>query len=59
MVDYKKANYKTNFKIWNKNSKLQSERKNIEIIQPPLDLIPVGAKLSDAKTPTTDSSTRK
>ena len=29
--DYKEENYETDFYIWNKNSKLQSEHKNIEI----------------------------
>ena len=56
---YIKENYKTDFEIWNKSSKLQSERKNIEMSQPPLDSIPVGAKNPDKKTPATDSSARK
>ena len=32
VADYRKENYKTDFEIWNKNSKLQSERENIETI---------------------------
>ena len=52
---YIKENYKTDFEIWNENSKLQVERENIEMSRPPLDLIPVGTKSSDAKTPETDS----
>ena len=49
VVDYRKENYKTDFEIWNKNSKLQNERKNIKTSRPTLYLIPVGAKISDAK----------
>ena len=59
MADYRKENYKTDFEIWMENSKLQSKHKNIETSRPPLDLIPVGAKMSDAKTPATDSSAGK
>ena len=54
MEDYRKENNKTDFEIWNENSKLQSKRKNIEMSWPPLVLIPVGAKTSDAKKPATD-----
>ena len=57
--DYIKENYKTDFEIWNKISKLQSERENIETSLPPLDLIPAGKKMSDAKTPATESSAGK
>ena len=59
MTDYIKENYKTDFEIWNENSKLQSARKNIETSRPHLDLIHVGAKTSDAKTTATESSARK
>ena len=59
MENYGKENYKTDFGIWNEDSKLQSERENIEMSQPPSDSIPVGAKTPDAKTPATDSSARK
>ena len=38
-----------------KNSKLQSEREDIETRQPPLYLTHVGAKTSGKKTPATDS----
>ena len=37
-------NYKTDFEIAHTNSKLQSERENIELSRPPLDLTPVVAK---------------
>ena len=47
--DYREETYKTDFEIWNKNPKLQSEHKHIETSQPLLDLTPVGAKTSDAK----------
>ena len=57
--DYREENYKTDFEIWSKISKLQSEPKNIEMSRPPLDSTPVGVKTSDAKTPATDSSARK
>ena len=50
VADYRKENYKTDFEIWNENSKLQSEHKNIEMSQPPLDLIPVGTKTPEVKT---------
>ena len=30
--DYREENYKTDFEIWNKNPKLQSEHKNIKTI---------------------------
>ena len=59
MVDYRKENYKTDFEIWNKNSKLQSEYGNIETSRLPLGSIPVGAKTTDAKTPVTEYSARK
>ena len=59
MEDYRKENNKTDFEIWNKNSKLQSERENIGMSWPPLVLIPVGAKTSDAKKPATDYPERK
>ena len=59
VTKYIKENYKTHFGIWNKNSKLRSERKNIETNRPPLDSIPVDAKKSDAKAPATYSSPRK
>ena len=59
MADYIKENYKTDFEIGNKNSKLQSERKNIEMSQPTLDSISVGEKKSDTKTPEIQSSSRK
>ena len=52
---YSEENYKTDFKIWMKNSKLQFERKKIERSLPPLDLTPAGAKKLDEKTPATDS----
>ena len=42
-----------------KNSKLQFKHENIEWILPPLHSTPVGAKISDAKTPATGSSARK
>ena len=42
-----------------KNSKIQSERENINTSRPPLDSIPIGAKTPDAKTPATDSSACK
>ena len=57
--DYNKENYKTDSEIWMENSKLQFGRKNIERSRPPLDSTPVGAKISDAKTPATESLTRK
>ena len=49
MADYRKENFKTDFQIWNKDSKLQSEHKNIEISQPPLDSIPIGEKIQTQK----------
>ena len=51
---FRKENCKTDFKIWSKNSKLQSERENIEMVLPPLDSIHVGVKTSDTKTPETE-----
>ena len=71
--DYIGGNYKTYFVIAHKNSILQSELENIELIRPPLDstsvdarlfqplldLTPVGTKTSDAKTSATDSLSRK
>ena len=59
MEENRKESYKTDFEIWDKDSKLQSKRENIEMSRPPLDSIPVRAKKSDAKTPETDSSARK
>ena len=49
VADYRKENYKTDFEIWNKNYKIQSERENIEMSRPTLDSIRVGARTSDAK----------
>ena len=57
--DYSEQNYKTGFKIWMEDSKLPFEHKNIKRIRPPLESTPVGTKMSDAKTPATDSSARK
>ena len=51
MAHYRKGKYKTDFEIWKGKSKLQSERENIETSLPPLDSIPVDAKMSDARTP--------
>ena len=70
---YRRENYKTDCEFVHKDSKLQSERKNVELSQPILDLTPVGvrvfwlplystpvgAKILDAKTPATDYSARK
>ena len=56
---YSEENYKTDFKIWMKNSKLQFERKKIERSLPPLDSTPAGAKMSDTKTPEMEYSARK
>ena len=47
MAYYKKEKYKTDFEIRNKNPKFQSKRENIEMSQPPLDSILVGAKILD------------
>ena len=41
------------------NFKLQFRRKNIERSRPPLDSTSIGAKISDTKTPETDSLARK
>ena len=49
MGKHREENYKTDFEIAHKNSKLQKESENVEIIRPPLDSTPVGAKNSDAK----------
>ena len=54
--DYIEENYKNYFEIARGNSKLQSERNNIETSRPPLDSNSAGAKTSDAKTPATDSN---
>ena len=59
MGKHREENYKTDFEIAHKNSKLQRDRNNIEIIWPPLDSNPVGEKTSDEKTPAIDSSARK
>ena len=42
--DYKRENYKTEFEIAQKHSKLQSEGKNIELSRPQFYLTPVCAK---------------
>ena len=71
--DYGEENYKTDFEIAHENSKLQSERKIIELspppldttsvgtksIRPPLNLTSVGAIATNAKTPVTGYSARK
>ena len=57
VVYYREENYKTDFKIWNENSKLQNEHKNSETSRSPLDSTPVGTKMS--KTPATYSSSHK
>ena len=71
--DYREENYKTNFEIAHKNSKLQRERKNIGFSQPtldlnsvrvkafrpPLDSTPAGAKTPNTKTPEKESSASK
>ena len=54
--DYSEENYKTDSEIWMENSKLQFKRKNTEMSRPPLYQTPVGEKISDTKTPGTDSS---
>ena len=59
VAEYRKKNYKTDFEIWNKNFKLQSEFKNTETSQASLDSVLVGVKKSGAKTPATDSSACK
>ena len=46
---YSEETYKTDFEIWNKDSKLQFKHEYLEIIQPTLDLIPIGAKTLDKK----------
>ena len=42
--DYK---YKTNFQIWKENKEF--ERQNSSSSRPPLDLTPVGKKMTDSK----------
>ena len=59
MVDHREENYKTDFEIWNQNSKLKNERENIKTSRPPLDYTPVGVKMADAKTPAIESSASK
>ena len=46
-------NHKTDFETWRENQEFKPQ-KNARS-QPPLDLTNVGAKISDPKTPTTDS----
>ena len=53
------GNYETDFEIALKNSKIQSEIKNIETSRSPLDSNTVGEKKSGAKTPAIESSARK
>ena len=59
VVDYRKENYKTDFEIWNKNYKIQSERENIEMSRPTLAFNRDGAKSTDPKTPATEFSALK
>ena len=57
--DYSEENYKTDSEIWMENSKLQVKCKNTEMSRPPLCQTPVGAKISDTKTPATYSPAHK
>ena len=50
-------NYKTDFDTWRENQEFESQKNARNL--PPLDLNPVGAKKSDPKTLTMDSSNYK
>ena len=57
--DYSEEYYKTDFKACMEIYKLQFERKRIKRSRPPLDLTPVGAKMSDTKTLAKESPAHK